>query len=148
MEWILAMQAQCPLLLTGQSPPALIQCVMVWCTVQCQHVSCTAKVICVLLFFSWEKLTFIWPLMSAACQPTCASWWWCWCLLRGGWPALWSSSWVLCLQALGSVKLLWTPHWVPEFVLLQVYHPIWVGVAHALGPLQWTNNSTDLLDVK
>ena len=32
---------QCPLLLTGQSPPALLWCVMVWCTAQCQpHCKC------------------------------------------------------------------------------------------------------------
>ena len=113
MEWILATKGQCPSLLTGQSPPALLWCVMVWHTAQCWPVGCTANVH-LLQFFSGEKLIFVWLLTSATGQPTCASWWWCLCLLSGGWLALSLSSWVLCLWALGSVHLPWAPHWTPE----------------------------------
>ena len=111
MEWILATKAQCPLLLPGQNPPALLWCVMVWHTAWCQPVSHTANVISLLQFFSGEKFVSVWLLMLATGRPTCASWWWCWCLLNGGWLALSSSSWVLCLWALGSVHLPWAPHW-------------------------------------
>ena len=54
---------QCPPLLTGQSPPALLWCVMVVCTAWCWPVSHTANVVCLLLFFSWEKLIFVWTVL-------------------------------------------------------------------------------------
>ena len=147
MEWILATRLQCPPLITGQIPPALLWCVMAWHTAQCQPVGCTSNVVHLLLFLSWEKSIFILLLMLVTGRLTCASWWWCWCLLSRGWLALSSSSWVLCLQALGSVHLPWAQHWVPELGCCGFTTHLG-GVDCALGPQQWTNNSTGLLDIK
>ena len=115
MEWILATMAQCPLLLNGQSPPALLRCAMEWCTVGCQPhcMCCTFTTV-----LSQMQSIFVWLFVLAASQLTCASWWWCWCRCcfshRGGRLALSSSNGMVCLWALWSVHLPWAPHWVPE----------------------------------
>ena len=86
----------------------------VWWYGTLSNVGHTANVVCLLQFFSGKKSIFLQLLVLATSWLPCARWWWCWCLLSGGWLVLSSSSWVLCLQALGSVCLPWAPHWAPE----------------------------------
>ena len=117
--------SQCPLLVTGQSPTSLLVCVMVSCTAWCWPVSLTANDVHLLAFFCWKKLCLVWLLVSAAGQPTCASWWYC--LLSWGWLAMSPSSWVLHLQVWGPIHMPWA-HIGCQITLLWIYHPIWEGL--------------------
>ena len=136
--------SQHPPLVTEQSPPALLVCVMGSCTVWCQPVGHTANVIHSLVFFCWEKSFFVWLSALAIGWLTCASW--CF-LLSVGCLAMSPSSWVSHLWVWDPVHLPWAPHWVPELGCHRFTTPF-RRVAHALGPQQWTNNSTGLLGMK
>ena len=102
---------QCPPLLTGQSPPALLWCVMIVHTACCQPVGHTTNVVCSLAFLCWEKSFFI-PLSALATGwLTCTSW--CF-LLSVGWLAISPCSWVSHLWVWDPIHLPWAPHWAPE----------------------------------
>ena len=129
---------------TESSCPPMVCDGMVHCPLLACQPCC--NVVCLLLFFSWEKSIFV-PLMSAAYQPTCASWWWCWYLLRGGWPALWSGV-ECCVCKHWDLSTCHGSHIGCQNWAVMGLPPHSGGVACALGPQWWTNNSTDWLDIR
>ena len=65
----------------------------------------------------------------------------------GGRVALSSSSWAVCLWALGSVHMPQAPHWVPEFGCCRFTTPFGRGGSCTV-PTVVDNNLTDLFDMK
>ena len=137
-------RSQCPPMVTGQSPQALLVYVMVLCTAWCWLVSLTVNVVHLQVFFCGRKSFFVQLLLLAAGQPTCAIWW---CCLSWGWLA--SLQAVECYTCVyGVLSTSHRPH-IGCQIWVVVGWPLCLGgVAHALGPWQWTNNSTNLLWMK
>ena len=146
MEWILNMQAQCPPLLIGQSPPALLWCVMVWCTVHCWPVSHAAMLYVYCCSFLGRN-----QFLYLSCQlPTSQH-----VLADGGVDASLEEGDQHCDQG---VECCVCKHWdlstchgshigCQNWAVMGLPpHSGWVDCA--LGTQQWTNNSTDWLDIR
>ena len=118
-------RSQCPPLVTGQSPPALLVCVMGLHTAWCWPVGLTVNVICWLALCCWKKLFFVWLLLLAACWPTCASW----LLLSSQWRVASNVTKQLSVTpvSMGSCPLAIGPTLGARIGLTWVYHPIQEG---------------------
>ena len=128
MEWILATQAQCPLTVdwAESSCPPMVCDGMAHCPILACWPHCKCHTFTAVLF--WREINFHTTSCIGHQLADMCCWWSCWCLLSGGWLALSSSSWVSCLQALGSVHLPWAPSLgTRNWVLSWVYHPVWEG---------------------
>ena len=132
-----------PPLVTGQSPPALLvcdgvaHCPMLACQPHCKCHTFTGVLLLREIIFHMTFCIGCWPAAM--------------CLLMFS-PQLSMASNVtkqlsVTPMSLGSCPPAMSTTLGAKVGLSWVYHPIW-GLACALGPWQWTNNSTDLLGIK